>query len=131
MSTSLGVFDNFAEDPDSRLLRFGMDAVEPLFTMLLIPMRAGDLPPTVTTDTDAWGAISGIAWAGGVEDVLFVANPFHPGSWNRSHRRSRRRIARARSTQTPPSAVLRMHDGFLSGYVLCDASVVRCGATAS
>ena len=130
MSTSLGAFDNFAEDPDSRLLRFGMDAVDPLFTMLLIPMRAGDLPPTVTTSPTAWGAISGIAWAGGVEDVLFVRKPISPGIVEPLTPDVQTQDCQGTLHTDAALGVLRMHDGFLSGYVLCDASVVRCGATA-
>jgi hypothetical protein len=67
-------FNNQSEDPDSKMLMLSTNAVNPNFTLLLVPRSAGDPAPVVSTSTFADGTITVVAAPGGPVDVVFVRN---------------------------------------------------------
>lgn len=67
-------FDNQSEDPDSKVLMLSANAVNPKFTLLLIPRRATDPAPVVSTSTFPYGTVSVVTAPGGLVDVVFVRN---------------------------------------------------------
>lgn len=68
-------FDNENEDPDSKLLMLTSFAVNPKFTMLLMPTRTSDPPPVVSSSTFAAGTVSTVTSPGGVVDVVWTRRP--------------------------------------------------------
>lgn len=65
-------FDNQSEDPDSKMLMLTSYAVNPNFTLLLMPRRDTDPAPVVYTSTFPYGTVSVVTAPGGLVDVVFV-----------------------------------------------------------
>lgn len=68
-------FDNESEDPESKLLMLTSFAVNPKFTMLLMPTRTSDSPPVVSSAVFAAGTVSTVVLPGGVVDVVWARRP--------------------------------------------------------
>jgi len=68
-------FDNQSEDPDSKMLMLTSNAVNPNFTMLLMPSRAADAAPVVSTSPIPNGTVSVVAAPGGPVDAVFIRSP--------------------------------------------------------
>ncbi|MBI4719775.1 MAG: T9SS type A sorting domain-containing protein [Chitinivibrionia bacterium] len=63
-------FNNLTGDPDSRILSFSTDAVNPHFTFLLLPGDATVVPPVVSRESFPWGLAVTVEWSGGKTDIL-------------------------------------------------------------
>jgi hypothetical protein len=126
--TSLAAFDNYSEDPNSRLLTVTANGVEPRFTMLLLPTRIGGGEPGVVTTATAWGSRCEIAWNGVDADVVFVRGPMTPDGPVKLGE-SLTLAGHAASLETDAElGVVRARDGKLAGYVLAEATVLARGA---
>lgn len=79
VATSFAPFDNWNEDPNSQLLTVGTSAIDPHFTMLLLPLPAQGAAPQVTRTALPNGAQLTLDWGGGVIDEILVRNPYTPG----------------------------------------------------
>ena len=65
-------FDNQSEDPNSKMLMLTSNAVNPNFTLLLMPRRAADSAPVVSTSPIPTGTVSVVAAPGGPVDAVFI-----------------------------------------------------------
>lgn len=79
MSTSVGPFNNYNEDPNTQLLMFGTRAVDPYFTMLLLPLPAQMVAPVVTPKPVPNGAGLTIDWGNALVDEVASRYPYTPG----------------------------------------------------
>ncbi|HEU4928697.1 MAG TPA: FlgD immunoglobulin-like domain containing protein, partial [Candidatus Krumholzibacteria bacterium] len=121
-------FDNENEDPDSKMLQLTSFAVNPKFTVLLMPTRTSDPAPVVYTTTFAAGTLSTVVSAAGTADVVFVRRP-----------------ALTPVAQTPDAAlpeidgcgslainaelaVVRMSNGVVSRYLAVNAKSISCSS---
>jgi hypothetical protein len=128
LAASVSLFDNQAEDPNSRLVKLGIDAVELRFTVLLLPRRVADAEPAVATVAGPAGTTTTVGWANGVTDYVFsrtttvdpplpIADPSAQGT----------------ACTGPPATdailgVARTAGGQLRGYVLADATLLVCAS---
>lgn len=116
LSVTTQPFDNFNEDPDSRVLRVTRSAINPRFAFLLIPREATVSSPAVTSQTYAWGYACSIDWGGGVVDYLV--------------RNDSGATAAHGPVQTDALvAWVRQVGGGVESYLAADASALVVGAT--
>jgi hypothetical protein len=128
LGTSLSFFNNYAEDPDSRLLMLTIDDVEPRFTMLLLPARTTDPSPVVATTSEFWGVRTALTWENGNVDFVFVNIPLGPGT---SVVVSPAVLAQNCAGSLRTDAVLgviRAQGTTVTGYALADATTLECGS---
>lgn len=79
LSMRVSPFDNGNEDPNSQLLMAGTSAVDPHFTMLLVPLPAQGTPPDITRAAVPNGARLTLDWGSGVIDEILMRNLYSPG----------------------------------------------------
>lgn len=74
-------FDNYNEDPNSKLLMLRNTAVDPHFTFVLLPLPAGFQAsvPAVTRTAVPNGARLTVDWANGMIDDVVMRDPYTPG----------------------------------------------------
>jgi hypothetical protein len=77
VTTSVDPFENYNEDPNSRLLKVGATAVDPHFTMVLLPLPAQATPPVVTRTARPNGAELTLDWGNGCGRQDRHARPVH------------------------------------------------------
>jgi hypothetical protein len=70
LSKGITSFNNMNADPDSRIISFSTDAVNPHFTFLLLPGDATVTPPTVSRESFPWGLAVTVEWVNGKKDIL-------------------------------------------------------------
>jgi hypothetical protein len=80
LAASVAPFNNYSEDPDSRVIQLGRDEVEPGFTFLLLPRRVSDAEPVLTALPGLGGATTtAVAWESGTVDFVFTRTGSGPG----------------------------------------------------
>ncbi|UCG51990.1 MAG: T9SS type A sorting domain-containing protein, partial [Candidatus Latescibacterota bacterium] len=72
LQKTITYFNNRVPDPDSNILALSTTAVNPMFTLLLLPGDATVIPPTVSSTDEPWGRVITVAWNGGETDVLLI-----------------------------------------------------------
>lgn len=123
-STTVAVttFDNGNEDPNSRLLMVGADAVNPAFTTLLLPLPAGAAPPEISRDALPGATHLKLGWVAGIVDEIVVRAPveeeplevFDPFPW---------------AIDTDGALVVVRKDGpSVIGYTLVEGTFLMVGA---
>jgi hypothetical protein len=127
LATSVTPFDNYSEDPESRLFMLSIDEVEPRFTVLLIPTRTGEAPPAVTTTYPFWGVRSELAWANGDVDIVFVNVPLGPGTTVPIADSLQAQSCGGPVSTDASLGVARLQGPALAGYVVVDATLLACG----
>ena len=124
VTTQLAAFDNLNEDPNSRLLTLGANAVDPHFTMLLIPLPANTAPPVATPRTIAGGAGLRLEWASGAIDEILMRTPASPGGSAIAGE-----IFPGTVTSDAQLAVVRTQGVQVTGYTLVAATWLSAGTT--
>lgn len=119
-------FDNGNEDPDSKMLKMTAFAVNPKFTVLLMPTRASDPAAVVHTSTFAAGTLSTVVAPNGAVDVVFVRRP--PATLlSQTPEAAVPEIAGCGSLAIDAElAVVRMTSGVVSRYLAVDAKSLSC-----
>jgi hypothetical protein len=76
LTSTVTPFDNGNADPNSRQLMMSTDAVDPHFSMLLLPLPAASAPPDMTRDSFPGGTRLKLAWESGViDDIVMQVTP--------------------------------------------------------
>ncbi|HKW13914.1 MAG TPA: T9SS type A sorting domain-containing protein, partial [Candidatus Krumholzibacteria bacterium] len=79
LSASIAPFDNANEDPNSQLLMVGTRAVDPYFTLVLLPLPAQGTAPAVTRTPLPNGARLTLDWGNAIVDDIRMRTPYSPG----------------------------------------------------
>ena len=79
-AVTLGVtpFDAGNQDPNSQVLMVGANAVDPHFTMVLMPLATNSTPPDVTRKNVVGGAGITVSWGNDVIDEIQMLAPSSP-----------------------------------------------------
>ncbi|MDH3198480.1 MAG: heparinase II/III family protein [Candidatus Krumholzibacteria bacterium] len=109
VSIETSAYDNGNGEPDSKLLRVTHEDTTARFTVLLLPLRAGETVPSVSSESHEWGATAVVGWDGETVDY-FVRND--PGAT----------VTSGPVTTDARAALVRWSGGAVSGYVACDAT---------
>jgi len=121
-------FDNENEDPNSKLLKLTSFAVNPKFTMLLMPTRTSDPPPVVASAMFAAGTVSTMTLPGGVVDVVWTRRP-PIGLVAQTPDAAMPEIEACGSLAIDAElAVVRMTNGVVSRYLAVDNQRLSCSS---
>lgn len=117
---TIAPFDNYNEDPNSKLLMLRATAVDPHFTFVLMPLPAGFQTnvPAVTRTPMPNGARVTIDWANGMVDDVVMRDPYTPGG-----AAADASVAAAWNMDTDASLGFVRRDGaLLRGFTLVDVT---------
>ena len=120
LTVSVMNFDNVNADPNSRMIRIGATAVDPHFSMVLLPLPGAAAPPDIERDQVTGAALLKLEWESGIVDDIVMRTPV-PGG--------------AVSDPFPwavesdgPVVVVRKNGPQVIGYTLVDATWLMVGA---
>jgi hypothetical protein len=114
VSVTTQPYDAGNQDPNSTLVKIACNAVNPRFTVALIPVPAGTSAPVVTRLALRWGCGATVAWGAGVNDVL-IRN-----DWGAS-------VDYAGVSTDATTAVVRKKGNNVHGYLIADATSLSLG----
>jgi len=117
VSVTTGVYDNATPEPNSTMIRISHTDVAGRFTVLLLPLRAGEPPPQVAEVQPVWGAAATLDWGGGLVDY-FLRND------------SGGVVAFGPVTTDARAALVRTSGGAVHGYLACEATELSVGGAA-
>ena len=118
-TTSVTTFDNYNADPNSRMVKIGANAVDPHFSMVLLPLPAAATPPDIEQDQLPGASLLKLEWESGVVDDIVMQTPLFGGTadpypW---------------AVQSDgPLVVVRKDGPQVIGYTLVDATWLTVGA---
>jgi hypothetical protein len=79
LTAGVTAFDNGNSDPNSLQLVLGTQAVDPHFTLVLLPLPAGAVAPSASRESVAGGASLKLEWSSGIVDDIVMQVPLSPG----------------------------------------------------
>jgi hypothetical protein len=116
VAASKQFFNNGVADPNSMVLQLDHVAVNPRFSVLMVPSDSAVTAPAVSRSVYPWGYVCELAWPGGPRDVV-IGN--HTGAPLTAGPDSIRTDA--------ATVVVRFAGGTVSDYLAVDATLVRVG----
>jgi hypothetical protein len=118
VSAGASPFDNYNEDPNSQLVMLRARAVDPHFTLLLLPLPAQGAPPVVTRTALPNGARLTVDWGNALVDEIRMRFPYSPGGVGDTEPQ----LYPGGYVTDAEVSVVRSEGPVLSGFTLVDAT---------
>jgi len=124
LAASVAYFDNFSEDDNSNLLSLTVNAVNPLFTTILLPRATSASPPAISESDTSGAAVTTIDWGNGYTDVMVAGGVAGCPTPAASVYASGNASAVGSVATDAEIAVLRLYNGAMVRYLMANGTTL-------